>query len=195
MLLDGVRENTIWMWLIFWHLDYWTFRKWLVGLDMLSLPRLEVICWQIEATPLTIFPPIIYILHRYRVTSIVWLPPRLTNFILNYFLSNFLSNSPFPPIPAGRLEQLKSSCIDNTFFLCFDVQNLWPFVNPPFRIEQKEQENLKFSISPDRKNSEMFLQYFRGLICLRHMKKVVLFNIVIFIIFFCLRSMMGSEEI
>ena len=125
----------------------------------------------------------------------MWLPPRLTYFILNYFLSNFLSNSPFPPIPAGRLEQLKSPCIDNTLFLCFDVQNLGPFVKPPFRKKQKEQENLKFSISPDRENSEMFLQYLRGLICLRHMKKVVLFNIVIFIIFFCLRSMMGSEEI
>ena len=42
------------------------------------------------------------------------------DFILNYFLlnlpkfpqifSNFLSNSPFPPSPTGRLEQLKSPC-------------------------------------------------------------------------------------
>ena len=35
-----------------------------------------------------------------------------TDFILNYFLSNFpsnfLSNSPFPPSPAGRLEKLMS---------------------------------------------------------------------------------------
>ena len=30
------------------------------------------------------------------------------DFILNYFPSNFLSNSPFPPSPAGRLEQLMS---------------------------------------------------------------------------------------
>ena len=30
------------------------------------------------------------------------------DFILNYFLSNFLSNSPYPPSPAGRLEQLMS---------------------------------------------------------------------------------------
>ena len=30
------------------------------------------------------------------------------DFILNYFLSNLLSNSPFPPSPAGRLEQLMS---------------------------------------------------------------------------------------
>ena len=36
------------------------------------------------------------------------------DFILNHFLSkfpsNFLSNSPSPPSPAGRLEQLMSSC-------------------------------------------------------------------------------------
>ena len=31
------------------------------------------------------------------------------DFFLNYFLSNFLSNSPFPPNLAGRLEQLKGS--------------------------------------------------------------------------------------
>ena len=29
------------------------------------------------------------------------------DFILNHFLSNFLSNSPFPPRPAGMLEQFK----------------------------------------------------------------------------------------
>ena len=179
------------MWLIFWHLDYWTFRKWLVGLDMLSLPRLEVICWQIEATPLTIFPPITYILHRYRVTSIVWLPPRLTYFILNYFLSN----SPFPPIPAGRLEQLKSPCIDNTLFLCFDVQNLGPFVKPPFRKKQKEQENLKFSISPDRKKTlKCFCNIFEAwFVCDIWKRSYCL--ILWFSSFFCLRSMMGTEEI
>ena len=32
------------------------------------------------------------------------------DFILNYFLSNFLSNSPFLPSPAGRLEQSKPPC-------------------------------------------------------------------------------------
>ena len=32
------------------------------------------------------------------------------DFILNYFPSNFLSNSPFPPSLAGRMEQLKSPC-------------------------------------------------------------------------------------
>ena len=86
-----VRKNTIRIWLIFWHLDYWTFRNWLVGLDMLPLPRLEVICRQIEATPLTIFPPIIYILHRYRVTSIARLPSRLTSFwIISSQIFSFL---------------------------------------------------------------------------------------------------------
>ena len=51
--------------------------------------------------------------------------PFRADFILNYFLSkflkfpqmflNFLSNSPFPPSPAGRLEQLKPPCQGHTF--------------------------------------------------------------------------------
>ena len=42
------------------------------------------------------------------------------DFFLNYFLSNFLSNSPFPPSPAGRLEKLKPpwwSVMTNLIFL------------------------------------------------------------------------------
>ena len=37
-------------------------------------------------------------------------PSSHPDFIKNYFLSNFLSNSPFPPIPDGRMEQLMSPC-------------------------------------------------------------------------------------
>ena len=50
------------------------------------------------------------------VTLIVGLPPRLTSFwiisfqISSQISSNFLSNSPFPPSPASRLEQLKPPC-------------------------------------------------------------------------------------
>ena len=44
------------------------------------------------------------------------------DFILNYFLSNFLnfplsSNSPFPSSPAGRLEQLKPPCCHTLFVI------------------------------------------------------------------------------
>ena len=46
------------------------------------------------------------------MTLIVGLPPRLTSFwiISSQISSIFLSNTPFPPSPAGRLEQLKSPC-------------------------------------------------------------------------------------
>ena len=49
-----------------------------------------------------------------RVILIVWLPPRLTSFWIISFpiSSNFLSNSTFPPSPAGRLEQLMSTCCE-----------------------------------------------------------------------------------
>ena len=48
-----------------------------------------------------------------------------TDFILNYFLSNFpsnfLSNSPFPPSPAGRLEKLMSPC---SWLTCL-ISTIW----------------------------------------------------------------------
>ena len=43
-----------------------------------------------------------------RVASIVGPPPKLTSFWI--ISSNFLSNSPFPPSPAGRLQRLESPC-------------------------------------------------------------------------------------
>ena len=39
-------------------------------------------------------------------------PSSLPDFIKNYFLS-FLSNSPFPPIPDGRMEQLMATSRKN----------------------------------------------------------------------------------
>ena len=47
------------------------------------------------------------------------------DFILNYFLSNFLSNSPFPPSLTGRLEQLKSPCLWWWECLYFSGSHLW----------------------------------------------------------------------
>ena len=43
-----------------------------------------------------------------RVTSIVALPPILASLSSSQISSEFLSNSPFPPIPDGRMEQLMS---------------------------------------------------------------------------------------
>ena len=55
--------------------------------------------------PSGIWKPII------RATLIVGLPPRLTSFwSISSQTSNFLSNSPFLPGPAGGLEQLQSPC-------------------------------------------------------------------------------------
>ena len=56
------------------------------------------------------------------------------DFILNYFLSNllsnFLSNSPSPPSPAGRQEQLMSPCCN----IIQIVSSVWKyFFMPPCR--------------------------------------------------------------
>ena len=65
-------------------------------------------------------------LRTFIVTVIVGLPHRLTSFWIispqiSSISSNFLSNSPFPPCPAGRLEQLKSPWLRLTnFSSCFE---------------------------------------------------------------------------
>ena len=45
------------------------------------------------------------------------------DFVKNYFLSNFLSNSPFPPILDGRLEQLMSPFIPDS--VCLMRISVW----------------------------------------------------------------------
>ena len=64
-----------------------------------------------------------------RVTSIARLPPRMTSFwiISSPISSNFLSNSPFSPSPAGRLGQLKPPWYHNKlskYILMIKVQAL-----------------------------------------------------------------------
>ena len=67
------------------------------------------------------------------------------DFILNYFLSNFLSNYLFPPSPADRLEQLMSPCHTNKKFSIFCSH----FKEDIYALVLKYEEVLKKPISSD----------------------------------------------